>query len=103
MDTNIKIWKLEPMDYYQDRTDIEKRILELILKNKYITKKIALENGISEHIFRKYINVLLNDGILIKEGKSKNIGYRLNNTEEAFIYQRKKEIINSLANELNKK
>lgn len=105
LSTTIRIWKLEPMEYYQNRNEIEKRILELILENGHITKKIALKNGISEHKFWKNINNLIEDNIVITEGKARGIKYLLKHTEEAFIQQIKKMLVklNDEIKNLNKK
>lgn len=93
MDTNIKIWKLEPMDYYQDRTDIEKRIIKIILNDGYITRKSAVDNDISEHNLKINLKKLLEDNILIKDGKGRSTKYIFKYTEEAFIQQMKKILV----------
>jgi len=61
IDTDIKIWKFEPMAYYQNRDDTERKVLEIILQNNYITKTIASENNISEYKFRKSIKKLIDE------------------------------------------
>lgn len=93
MDTSIKIWKLEPMDYYQNRNDIEKKILEIILKEGYITRKSAGENDISEHNLKINLKKLIEDNILIKDGKGRSTKYIFKRTEEAFIQQIKKMLV----------
>ena len=93
-ETMIKIWKVEPMDYYQNRTDNEKKILKVILEEHYITKSLALENGISGHIFRTNIKKLIEDDIIISRGKGRNVNYVLKNTEEAHIQNMKQILIN---------
>ena len=93
MDTSIKIWKLEPMDYYQNRNDIEKKILEIILKDGYITRKSAGNNNISEHNLKINLKKLIEDNILIKDGKGRSTKYIFKRTEEAFIQQIKKMLV----------
>lgn len=92
-ETTIKIWKLEPMAYYQNRNDIEKKILEIILKNNFITKSLAIKNNISDHLFRTNIKKLIDDEIIVQEGKGRNIKYELKHTEEALIQNVKKTLI----------
>lgn len=93
-DTAIKIWKVEPMDFYNDRSDMEKLILKIILINSYINKAIALEEGISEYEFKKYTKILINDEIISRIGKARNIKYVLKNSEEASILNLKKLLMN---------
>ena len=105
VDTNIKIWKLEPMDYYQNRSKFEKKILKIILEEGHITRKLAGKEGISEHNFKNNVKKLIDDNILVKDGNGRNIKYIFKYTEEAFIQQIKKMLVklNDEIKNLNKK
>ena len=81
------------MAYYQNRNDIEKKILEIILKNNFITKSLAIKNNISDHLFRTNIKKLIDDEIIVQEGKGRNIKYELRHTEEALIQNVKKMLV----------
>lgn len=94
IDTDIKIWKFEPMAYYQNRDDTERKVLEIILQNNYITKTIASENNISEYKFRKSIKKLIDEKIITKKGKGRSVIYELKITEEAFIQKTKQLLVN---------
>ena len=82
------------MAYYQNRDDTERKVLEIILQNNYITKTIASENNISEYKFRKSIKKLIDEKIITKKGKGRSVIYELKITEEAFIQKTKQLLVN---------
>ena len=93
------------MDYYQNRSKFEKKILKIILEEGHITRKLAGKEGISEHNFKNNVKKLIDDNILVKDGNGRNIKYIFKYTEEAFIQQIKKMLVklNDEIKNLNKK
>lgn len=93
-DTIIRIWKFEPMNYYQTRTEDEKLLLKEVLENGVVTKAIALDKlSMTEYSFRSAIKSLLDANIINQVGKSRNTRYKLPYSDEAFIQSRKKWLV----------
>lgn len=93
-DTIMRIWKFEPMNYYQSRSDDEKLLLNTILDEGAVTKSIALKKlNMSEYAFRNAIKTLMQDSIVEQIGKSRNTRYTIPFTDEAAIQSRRKWIV----------
>ncbi len=88
--TAVRIWKVDIMSLFIDRSNIEKKIIRFILNAGYIRKSDIDKLDITEYSFRISIKTLINAGIIKKAGIGPATKYQLEVSQEANIHNNKR-------------
>lgn len=101
--TTIRIWKTDIAGSLKEYDGDEKKIIEFLIENRFITKSTALENlDINEYRFLQAIKILSDNEVIEKVGKGRATKYMLNKSSELGIYNNKK-MLRMLEDLLSKK
>lgn len=92
-DTKIRLWKTDLLSSYKDLAVEEYEMLEYLIANDIITKRLAMKNlKITEYAFNQTVQKLLEKEIIERKSGGRSTHYILKKNSEASIFSNKKQI-----------
>lgn len=89
--TVVRIWKVDLNHMLKDLTDIEQKIMNYVIENGYITRKVMMKDlGIKEYSYRTAIQNLIDNEMLTVIGKGAGTRYTLVVSSQEHYYSMKK-------------